>query len=61
MVMRLLRLPEVPQEDAADALAVALAGGLLGDTPSAAPRVAAGRGGAKGRKAWEAFVKERKT
>lgn len=61
MVMRLLRLPEVPQEDAADALAVALAGGLLGDAPSAAPRVAAGRGGAKGRKAWEAFVKERKT
>lgn len=60
MVMRLLKLPEVPQEDAADALAVALAGGLLADAPVVAPRVASGRGAAKGRKAWEAFVKERK-
>ncbi len=60
MVMRLLGLPEVPQEDAADALAVALAGGLLGDAPQEQPRVASGRGRGKGRKAWEAFVKERK-
>ena len=60
MVMRLLRLPEVPQEDAADALAVALAGGLLGDAPVQGPRVATGRGSGKGRKAWEAYVNERK-
>ena len=60
MVMRLLKLPEVPQEDAADALAVALAGSLLGDTPAQGPRVAAGRGSGKGRKAWEAYVNERK-
>jgi crossover junction endodeoxyribonuclease RuvC len=59
MVMRLLGLPEVPQEDAADALAVALAGGLLSGQPSVAPRVASGRGGGKGRKAWEALVRER--
>ena len=60
MVMRLLGLPEVPQEDAADALAVALAGGLLADAPKAQPRVTSGRGRGGGRKAWEAFVKERK-
>jgi len=60
MVMRLLGLPELPQEDAADALAVALAGCLLADAPTEQPRVTSGRGRGKGRKAWEAFVKERK-
>ena len=58
MVTRLLNLPEPPQEDAADALAVALAGGLLGSGHGEQPRVTTGRGGARGRKAWEAYVRK---
>ena len=58
MVMRLLGLPETPQEDAADALAVALAGGLLAEAPARAPRVASGRGKGKARQGWEAYVRK---
>ena len=56
MVRRLLALPEVAQEDASDALALAIAL-ALGPVAGAADRPK--KSGKKGRKAWEELAKKR--
>ncbi len=56
MVRRLLALPEVAQEDASDALALAIAL-ALGPVGGAADRPK--KSGKKGRKAWEELAKKR--
>jgi crossover junction endodeoxyribonuclease RuvC len=56
MVTTLLRLPEYPLEDAADALAVAVCAALQGSKPALAPRAKVG-GRARGRDALLALAR----